>query len=558
MHCSIPTWPTSSNNPASFIPVIIDYYPFDWDKQKTTFENQQPERCPGCRYIIDSQCTWEGEKVKCVNCSKIFKPNNSILAQEQSQHKRFLFRQPITYNYKQILIFAIDPYCSEKEMSYIQSFITVAIEALPPTQQFLICILRKQYNVYVYVFDNNVVTFDIPHNILLSKHLNIRRDLANRNNLKILEPFIRSLQAETTRSRGIDDLIGQLRGDDTCFSRIILFGNQGQLSKEEKNICVDWISPSMVSNTSSINIDGYFLDTSLYAYDSDTSHEQIRKLIEKATSEDQYYNVTIKAEVTNYRCSKTYFQYASCASHFYQTFLLSPHKFLCSILPSTFAVEVKYEHFKGDQAFTEIQWCSHSYPKSENFIPVASGVDAYQLMPYLISNQMLGTFVKNLYEAYQQNVSIFPGDEPDTTFSIFPNLQLFLCVHYDGRQNICSSPYQSRSFLSYHSRSASFYPNLMLWNDQETLVATRCIINYYFYVQMHSPPIIVFDESRAISVFIDDEIIPGSKLDHAIKHEEADRFPKPVIMIRPTSQIPMIFSEYSELFKKIQTALKKA
>lgn len=561
MHCSMPTWPTSSN-PASFIPVIIDYYPFDWEKEKKVFEDQTPERCPGCKSCVDSQCTMEGEKIKCANCFKVFKPNNQQLAQEQMQHKRFVFRQSNVSNFNQLLVFAIDPYCSEKEMTYIHNFVNVAIGALPPTQNFIICVLHKSYNVYVSVYNNFVVYFDIPHNISITKHLNLKQDLANSSAKTVLDPFIRNIKAESEHGHGVDDLIRQLKGDNTIFSRIILFSNRGPSSREEKNICVDWISPSMVSNPTPINIDGYFLDTSLYAYDCEPCHEQIRKLIEKATSEDQYYNITIKAEVTNYRCSKTFFQYASCAHHFYQTFTLSPQKFLGSILPSVFSVEAEYHHFKGNIAYVETQWCSHSYPKSENFIPVASGVDPYQLMPYLLSNQMLDKFVDNLYDAYNQNISTFPGDPPDNTFAVFPNLQLFLRVLHLYKSNdsnnlkIIASNAQSRVFHSYHSRSSAFYPSLSLWADQETCIASKCTINYYFYLQMQSPPIVVFDESRAISIFIDGVITPGSKLEKAINFEIEDRFPKPVKIMRPIADIPMIFSEYSDLYKKIQNSKK--
>ena len=552
MHCSLNIWPNSSN-PASFVPVVTDFYPFDFDKPVKTFQNERPEICTSCKHVIDSSFAPEGEKLKCPWCTKSFKPLNPTLAQEQTHSKRFIFRSPVQNELKKLLIFAIDSCCPAKEIGHIRSHVITAISALPKDRQFLLCVMHDTYNAYVDVYDNTVVYFDVPHTIPLTKHLNLNRKLTTSQSLPTLEPFIKSIICDPENSAGIDNLVKQLKGDNNLFARIILFSNRGPSQREEKNICIDWISPARPEIDLSHNIDGYFLDTSIYSFDKEPALEQIRNLIQKATDVDQIFNVKITADVTNYKCNQTEFTYAACVSHFSQTFTLSPQKIFGSILPSMFGVYVSYVHFEGNVAYNEIEWCSQKYTKSDNFIPVAAGIDPYQLMPYLLNNNELDSFISELYEAYHQSIDNLAGSTPDNSFAVFPNLQTFLRVKFWKRAEIFSNFKHNRVFLSYYSRSSMFYPNITLWADQNTCISKKCPLNKFFYLQMQSPPIVVFDEVQAISIYTDDpEISKDSKLYKEVEHEETDRFPKPIIIKYSMKDINSIFVDSMDLYDRVK------
>ena len=551
MHCSIPTWPTYSN-PAAFIPVVTDFYPFDSEKPVRLIQNAQPECCSSCKHLLDSYFTWEGDKVKCCWCSKSTKPNVLSVAQEQTKSKRYIFRNPAPPEYRQLLIFAVDSCVKGSEMELIRAFVMTAIAALPENKQFMLCVMNSKQNTFVDVYENTVVYFDVPHTISACKHLNLTRDLTTLKDLAVLEPFIKAIPCDPEKSKGVDSLIKQLKGDTNLFIRIILFSSKGPTDREHKNICIDWISPSLVPQATKINIDGYFLDMSLYGFNGKPAHDQIRNLIQKATQPNQYFNVNIQADVSNYKCNKTDFSYAACVQHFSQTFVMSSQKFLGSILPSIFAVNVNYVHFINNECYLEQEWCSQSYPKSDDFIPVASGVDPYQLLPYLLKNNKLKSFVSQLMSAYHQNIENFPGNSSDSTLAAFPNLQWFLRVEFGGRRDVFNNFMHNRAFLNYFSKSSTYYPNLSLWEDQNNCIAKKCAINKFFFIQMQCPPIVVLDEAQAISIYTDEEISEDSVLAKTIHFEENDRFPKPVVIYRPMKDVDIIFADIENLFKDIQ------
>lgn len=211
MYSSLKIWPTSTN-PANFIPVIVQYFPFE-NYDSTFVYTEPPECCPYCKRYIDKHTMHEGEnKYKCAWCSKTFKssnvkniesqickssePNNSescnILfnqlkynfsqSMEQnfvksSQPSSMIYRQLlgnhnfdhrsniflptsndpnliITPSYCYTLFFVIDTCVHPEKLETLKEYLLIAIKSLKPMQSFILVVIHKNYISYVFTIES--------------------------------------------------------------------------------------------------------------------------------------------------------------------------------------------------------------------------------------------------------------------------------------------------------------------------------------------------------------------------------------------------------------------
>ena len=96
------------------------------------------------------------------------------------------------------------------------------------------------------------------------------------------------------------------------------------------------------------------------------------------------------------------------------------------------------------------------------------------------------------------------------------------------------------------------------WLDNNTCIAQQCYCDKYFYQQMGSPPIVVYDEVKLITVFhYDNEVAQGSVLDMELRNEIKSRFPEPSLLIRSIGNVQAIFDDSRLLYKQISSVFPK-
>ncbi|OHT11054.1 hypothetical protein TRFO_19468 [Tritrichomonas foetus] len=390
MYSSLEIWPTSSN-PASFIPVVVSFYPFENYQNLEVFDKPF-ECCPNCKRTVDKSTTRDGDKCKCGWCSKVFKPhdfgnssssnsinpnlvNNSpntfaitqnnynpekyhqvpsnsttrFNIDKQMQNDSMVSRRPPKQKYNYVLVFALDACSPPDQLNKLKRYILIAIESLPKTQPFLLSVIRKRFISYIIVIDGNSIVFEIPHSQKVWQLFNIQKsaNYSTPDRIEALKKYIKSIDSENDSSKHfVNRLIFQLSGKNTLFSEIVLFSSKGPSKTEKRQIFVNWVSPKNRIKKRPC-IDGFFV-----CEDFPNPEEQIRYMIEKISKSPAIFNVKINAYVTNYKCQTDPVEFATAKENFSQAFRLTPVKFSSNISPSIFGVEMSY--IKFNKKFTGI------------------------------------------------------------------------------------------------------------------------------------------------------------------------------------------------------------
>jgi hypothetical protein len=372
MYASVDVWPTWSN-PVSFIPFLIEYYPFESLNLLQVFSQADVADCPGCRHPIDMNFTRENDRFKCSWCQRAFR-RSPRSAFAQLGLDTFLIRRsekPPPYHF--ILVLALDACCRPSDMEQLRSYATTAISALPPTQPFHLAVLHPLYITYAFASRGTIVQFDTPYGAGLSTLMCLTGDGCRNfsNSLSILENFLSAIEGHPSPNRSVDNLIEQLSGDDNLFARIVLFSIRGPRRRKVRNVFVDWILPDTEVSVPGPGIDGYFLSLSS---GSGEIGVQIRRLMEIITSELRIFNVEITADISGYKLTRKDFRYSTAIRHFHQTFRLTPIKF-GTMAPALLGVEVKFVHFTADGACEKTIWIAKSFKNSNDFIPACSTIN---------------------------------------------------------------------------------------------------------------------------------------------------------------------------------------
>jgi hypothetical protein len=397
----------------------------------------------------------------------------------------------------------------------------------------------------VIVLDSTILRFDTPHEPSLSSQMNIRWDGNYSFVLPALLPYINSIQSEVDGTGSVDDLIVQLSGDDTLFSRIVLFSARGPKPKPElKNIIVDWITPEEAPLVGRPSIDGYFL-----SHCADMN-EQIARLVKNIANGSDIFNLVITTSIAHYKCHRQTYKYAGATSEFCQSFKLLPSKLSNSVVPAIFAVEVSYVRFKKRVSLKELIWTTQSFKKSNDFIPVCASVNPFVLVPRLYEKGILERFVCELMISYHQNcLSAIAGGSTDITFSTLPNLQWLLLALGGVPQQFV------RSFAPFYcdlrTRFAYYYPCVSFWEDANYCIIERSHIDYSFYALLGEPAITVIDSFYEIEIYGMTEVSDGSRLSTFLNGCIEKRFPRPSIRFHSKEKIAALLRSTEEVLKGV-------
>lgn len=242
MYASLKNWPSPSN-PGCFIPVIIEYFPFELYDSTIVFNNQL-EYCPNCKHYYDKHVIYEGDnKYKCNWCQKNFKvtpeiqhqidassPLHYILLPEtksksipnyfssefisqlntnSSVLKRtptylLLYREPIGRSFPDhqkspdssilcyTLFFVIDATTLPDQLEQTKQYLFIAIDSLTSNQSFVLVVIYSKYVSYVFTLHDG-------SNTLFSFNISLKADQKIYNNIDIQQPANFKAQIETLK-----------------------------------------------------------------------------------------------------------------------------------------------------------------------------------------------------------------------------------------------------------------------------------------------------------------------------------------------------------------------
>lgn len=546
MFASVKVWPTSTH---SFIPIIVVATPFKKIDTLDVLDKQSVEECVNCHRPLD-KFSRDGDKFRCCWCQRQIKPVNIENAGTQCTLKRFLIRERTEIEGRFNLVFALDLCAGSQYLNSCVRNLITAIGALPDDQPFHLSVIQRNYITWVFVNETSVVLFDTAHEPNISRHLNLKVYTNYKRHLNIIRPYLESLKCETRidEDHGIDSLIDQLVGENSLFSRIVLFGPRAPKRRETKMLFVDWISP--IDFSGAATFDGLFLSEQTVG--ASNMELQIKRMMHEIAIWKPIFNIEITAHLTGYKIVRQKYEYAGGLRCFSQLFSIQPK--VTSLGQFSFAVEVKYVRFLDGHLSYETIWMAKSFPRSSDFIPICMSIRPWVLIS-LLAPDRLDKFLKDLISHYSQYcTSTLAGKPGELTFSTVPRCQRFLSYAY--RRDILSGTQTTtfpRVFCDMKHYFGEFYPRLSLWADFDTCVARNCFHDKTFYRLMGEPPIIVMDKVHEIVIFereMTNEPIPDScALGGFLAFLFSERFPEPVIIRASLKDVDIagVFDDKAEL-----------
>ena len=431
-----------SSSLSSLYPVYVDYYPFDYTCIERDLVGSALECCPNCSKVIDKNSCLENDKIKCFNCLKSFKPNDKYVASEQLSRFSFISREKLENTTRFINIIAFDANIDKQLFEKMKNATITAILSIPNGYPFVFVIIRGNAYYYLLSKEKTIIEFELNSEISLGTSINPTGFANTAGECDALLDYMRKLFPEDNPNGSIEKFISHLKGDDNLYIRLTYFGPNAPQLIDNNNILIDFVSynkPKTIQVLSGyalflpdINDEGEFL-------------EQIRYLMEMISTHDTVFGIKIHAEITNYKIVETDFYYSGCIEHFKQSFKLHPPKLLASQSSSIFSVDTSCIRFSGKSVYKEQYYSSKIFPKSSDFVIVASRLDPHVLIPHLLRENKLSSFISKVKSEYRTICSVLPGEEFDNTFSIMPNLQWLLMAEY--------SPYKKVFFLSEISKA---------------------------------------------------------------------------------------------------------
>jgi hypothetical protein len=135
MYASVEVWPTSSN-PASFIPFLVEYYPFESLDSLPHFAQATFADCPGCHHPIDKNFTRDNDRFKCCWCQRALRrsPRSALAQADLDTFVILRSEKPPPHQF--ILVLALDACTRSSDMEQLRSYVITATSALPPRSHF--------------------------------------------------------------------------------------------------------------------------------------------------------------------------------------------------------------------------------------------------------------------------------------------------------------------------------------------------------------------------------------------------------------------------------------
>lgn len=552
MFSTLDILPTYSN-PAYFIPVIVDFYPFDIDPATHLFQSQI-EVCTNCQHCIDNLFTIEENRYKCPWCSRTYRIGENTQILEQNHHSSLLSRVPVSIPFNYNLIFVLDTCCADQnDYNELRDMLFIALDSLPSDHEFQMALICPKCITLIIEYSGTIVTFELMPNKSISKQFDLTEEANRSSSIPKIKEYILNISNHTESTKlSIDTFLNQLSFDNTLFSQIVLFSTTPPSKLEQNNTYINWITNHMLDERIPL-IDGYLLST--YGLDVKCISNQISTLIAKLSSNNVIFNIQIDASITNYKCEQTKYKFASGADHFKCSFKLYP-KYLQvsgSTNSSCFGIETTYYRLIEDKVYFEKIWISRQFKKTNNFTTLVNKINPFQLIPHLLENNMLDEFLDKLIYYYHRSCNSLAGDELDYTFATQPKFQWFLRVALGKERDMWKLNRLTPVFCDMDSYFGRVYPLISYWETDMKCIAMNCQLDLQFYQLLGNPPIALFDIVTDIIVYGISELSSSSEIGIFISNNLKSRYPKPIVTTEPNiSLFIQTLPEADHLFDKVK------
>jgi hypothetical protein len=547
MRASVNIWPTPSN-PASFVPVIIDYYPFESLESLPVIQRSEAAECTHCKKLVDKHFPRENDRFRCCWCNRSF-TTDAPAANVQAEFDAFLVRgpeRPERFHYN--LVLAVDACAGADCMDQLLEYLKTAIKNLPEDQAFHLAIIQPNYITYVIVIDQVVVRFDTPPGPRLSAKMNLHFGKNFPYMLPLLIPFIDTIVGRKGL-HSVKNLIEQLSGEEWLFSRVVLFSPRTPDRSDARNVFVDWIHPDTALDVTNPQIDGYFLSMSSSPGGIDTQLVRLMELI----SRNVIFNLELKASAVNCKWRSGRMHHATGTLYFRQSFDLVP-KSGNSADQCLFGVEARYTAFRPRCVYEETICMTRAFRRSNDFIPVCASINPLVLVPHFAEKGHLERFIIELMTAYHQHCLLaIAGATYDLTFSTLPNLQWLLIGHFGVFERHPGSP--TPGYGDWLSIFAYFCSRFSYWTGADCCIAERAYVTEEFYSLLGEPPVAVVDSFHRICVYGIEAAEEGSQLAAFIADCSEKRFPQPCVVFRPREEFTTVLSRNRDLFMRVESGL---
>ena len=242
-HSSLKVWPSFSN-PASFIPILIEYYPFSGgDESIDKFDELYPVRCACCGALLDSHCINEGDKFRCAWCQRYIKINDGeVHAYKQKAKTNFIYRKKLE-GFKFKYLFVLNTCCNSKYFYQLIEYMLLSIQEMPKNREFFIALLSNNSVSYVITENHSVIVFEFDYDLNVTGVFDFSKNGNRSEDYEIISKYLLQIRPSNGNSN-IQFLINQLqengKKESHNFTRIILFSHVGPQKKLDKNMVISF------------------------------------------------------------------------------------------------------------------------------------------------------------------------------------------------------------------------------------------------------------------------------------------------------------------------------
>jgi len=537
----------------SQIPLIINYYPFEVDKNYPSIPVSQLNQCPKCNCPVSEIFGYNTEGLVCPFCQSIF----TMPANEQNKLICYQTERYV-YDYSLCMIFLLDLNCSPQYMCVLKSLLVIALNSLPKEASFMIGLLYNNYVSFIRISDSQAFFIDLPITSNLFSLMNYKYLLNESSNIPIiislLEKEAVSCENYSSEPVSIDLMKFFIPDSKNIFLKFFVFSPNYLVSKYPSRLSFDWVSPNP-KNPNTI-IDGLYVCYS----NIDDIELQIQTMINTIVSE----TVSFKTQIYNYISPQFEISPKTCVIH-------------CVRPYSSFSFNISFLWSRGPVSDVSICFVSKSIvrtlglfsertlvmsrkiPVTKDLFPLWRSVNPSVLFSGFKSQNTQKDFVQRLIINYNNRIKLALAGEPnnDSVFTLFPSLSWFIrFILNDNIKNLGDRIIEKEMCL------VKFYPAISLWLSPDEK-SGEFIPSMPFYHNKYNDffePIIVIDNGSSIHIFCDIEIGTSSRIASELSTRQRKRFPVPSILrhqrIGYQNYYPFSVNWSSQIKKRIDSILK--